>query len=729
MSIIPSQTKVYSGFDPRSITGCALWLDAADTSTLTLSGSNVTGWADKSGNGRNSTSPGTCPLASGRLNKLSGIQFTGANNNCFNGSISNTGNTVSVIVVAEMDSTCPGDGRVVSLSIPGSQDYDSTGRFTPMNRTSGSASVYAYRNATLGNVSIPGYSTAFIGESIVNGSNHTMYSNGTAGTPVATSGNFGYSIYTIGAQAGQGGGNTPWKGYIYEVIIFNAAVSTYERQQLEGYLANKWGLTSSLPATHPYKRVPLYTRPFQPIDIGRCQLWFDAADSSSLTLSGSNVTQWKDKSGNGYHVTQATGSNQPSYVNKQLVLNGSQWLQNTTNTTFGDSGTLIAVANSSTNTGTGCPINIRSSSKLNVGMYLGSQYTPYFYNSISNHVAGVGGTTTNLSIFINTRNGGVNPQYNINGGTLTTYTGLDPGSYTFVSLIDVGSVENGAINKFSGNIAELIYYNINLTNAERQQVESYLANKWGLVSNLPSTHPFKLFPAITPLFTPVQISGCTAWFDGLDPSGNGSTPSNGASLATWVDKSGNGRNASGGVSPTYTVGGGVTFNGTSQYYTMSIPYSNNYSIFLVATNSATVSYFFGRDALAGGRDPTFIQGFPSANVLEWYEDTNRATISTTPSSPFIASVNHTQGTNITGFYFGTQSFSISQTRAYSSLAWDTLGQAGSGNAFYSGTMKELIFYGSVVTNTQRQQIEGYLANKWGLKNSLPSTHPFKTITP
>jgi hypothetical protein len=38
-------------FTPTSITGCRLWLDAADSSTITVSGSNVTNVADKSGNG------------------------------------------------------------------------------------------------------------------------------------------------------------------------------------------------------------------------------------------------------------------------------------------------------------------------------------------------------------------------------------------------------------------------------------------------------------------------------------------------------------------------------------------------------------------------------------------------------------------------------------------------------------------------------------------------------
>ena len=48
MSIVSRQGGGYSGFSPSDIGGLSLWLDAADESTLTLSGSNVSEWRDKS---------------------------------------------------------------------------------------------------------------------------------------------------------------------------------------------------------------------------------------------------------------------------------------------------------------------------------------------------------------------------------------------------------------------------------------------------------------------------------------------------------------------------------------------------------------------------------------------------------------------------------------------------------------------------------------------------------
>ena len=46
--------------------------------------------------------------------------------------------------------------------------------------------------------------------------------------------------------------------------------------------------------------------------------WYDAADASTITLNGSNVSQWDDKSGSGRHLSQVTASRQPSYAASTL---------------------------------------------------------------------------------------------------------------------------------------------------------------------------------------------------------------------------------------------------------------------------------------------------------------------------------------------------------------------------------------------------------------------------
>ena len=55
-------------------------------------------------------------------------------------------------------------------------------------------------------------------------------------------------------------------------------------------------------------------------------LWLDAEDTASITLNGSTVSQWNDKSGNNYHMSQATGALQPRYV--AAGMNGKPTLNN-----------------------------------------------------------------------------------------------------------------------------------------------------------------------------------------------------------------------------------------------------------------------------------------------------------------------------------------------------------------------------------------------------------------
>lgn len=53
---------------------------------------------------------------------------------------------------------------------------------------------------------------------------------------------------------------------------------------------------------------------FTPRSIPGLALWLDAADASSVTLNGSTVSEWRDKSGNGRNFAQSTAAAQPVYT-------------------------------------------------------------------------------------------------------------------------------------------------------------------------------------------------------------------------------------------------------------------------------------------------------------------------------------------------------------------------------------------------------------------------------
>ena len=70
------------------------------------------------------------------------------------------------------------------------------------------------------------------------------------------------------------------------------------------------GVRTSLPVAVVRRKV---AEDFSPTQISGLKLWLDAANTSSLTLNGSTVSQMNDLSGNGFHATQGTANNQPTY--------------------------------------------------------------------------------------------------------------------------------------------------------------------------------------------------------------------------------------------------------------------------------------------------------------------------------------------------------------------------------------------------------------------------------
>jgi hypothetical protein len=47
-----------------------------------------------------------------------------------------------------------------------------------------------------------------------------------------------------------------YSGTIAEIIVYNAALTITQREQVEGYLSWKWGLVANLPPNHPFRNTP-----------------------------------------------------------------------------------------------------------------------------------------------------------------------------------------------------------------------------------------------------------------------------------------------------------------------------------------------------------------------------------------------------------------------------------------------------------------------------------------
>jgi len=208
-------------------------------------------------------------------------------------------------------------------------------------------------------------------------------------------------------------------------------------------------------------------------------LWLDAADASTVTLNGSTVSQWDDKSGNGRNASQATASLQPTYTTNGL--NGKPVLsfdgsddELTITSSFALGETAAMVAQRST---IDQPV-IEAPIAANRGFW-GSAYPGYTTHS---NYAVDGGPLLSAS-----------PDSAVTTPSLVSQTELLQSSTFFAYRIGGASPGYQFLNGF---IAEVVVTDTLLSTDDRQKLEGYLAWKWGLVANLPSGHPYKIKPPV-----------------------------------------------------------------------------------------------------------------------------------------------------------------------------------------------------------------------------------------
>lgn len=236
-------------FNPTSITGCQLWLDGSDTSSMTFSGSTITQWNDKSGNTKNAVSTGTPTYLTG-----GGVNFNGSSYFLNQTFIMNLSQRSVFIVFKETSQTQYAGIFPLIPTLPEQFDQSQTSGLSYAT-TDSSFQVYGNNSYGLyiGNANpLP----KAIYNEIMNITEGSGYLNGTNTTNVT-------ATYTAGTCSGYGlacrwqegsvFGSLRLNGVIYEIVVFNTPLITFQRQQTEGYLAHKWGLQSSLPSNHPYK--------------------------------------------------------------------------------------------------------------------------------------------------------------------------------------------------------------------------------------------------------------------------------------------------------------------------------------------------------------------------------------------------------------------------------------------------------------------------------------------
>lgn len=232
------------------------------------------------------------------------------------------------------------------------------------------------------------------------------------------------------------------------------------------------------------------------------RLWLDSADASTITESGGFVSQWRDKSGNGDHAAQGVASRQPvtgvdsinglntlSFVDDYLLLDSlvdfSQY----------KSQELFVVMQANDN----------GSDKAFFAQFDGGSDSflhRYTFDNMDIDLFYAAGSISSISTpdqnltnaliyssYFTPAEVGVKTTQNVSYTTKSLPQAID----NSISPVSIGA-RNGGSNSFNGKIAEIIFVSSSLSTDDRSRFEGYLAWKWGLVTDLPLSHPYKSSP-------------------------------------------------------------------------------------------------------------------------------------------------------------------------------------------------------------------------------------------
>jgi len=489
-----------------------MWLDGKDpagTGTAPANGSTVSTWTDKSRNGINLTAVGT-------------PTYTSSNSSVYlNGSsyLQNTNFSFSNYTLFIVSNQASGVGPLYTNT----SGTDVTGFFPIYG-----ANYYLVQSDTTWlNTTTPFVNGTTYIYSIQFDSSINVWSTGSI-SPVITGtpGTITRNMFLLGKRIIYTDNMT---GNIFEVIQYNTGLSQSTRQGIEGYLAWKWGLQSSLPPTHPYYTVQSYatalyypkafatiigTNQKHPLTIAGISLWLDGLDITGTGTSyptGSTVTTWTDKSGNQRNATASSGGVNYTMtfgIYPGLVFTNSQYLLGSISIT-GNTLSIFSIF-SQANQGTGGAGRIiglaaTGQNDYNSGSYMGLlrqsglSFGPYRNGTFTGNTLSGYDTPTIMEAWYD----GTNQYSTINGG-LTPLSNAFSGNfaisaYAVANNTNLGDVPNGPLY---GSIGEVIVYNISPTLSQRQLIEGYLAWKWGIQASLVTGHPYQTVPPSYPPFTP-----------------------------------------------------------------------------------------------------------------------------------------------------------------------------------------------------------------------------------
>jgi hypothetical protein len=224
-----------SGFNPKSIAGLSAWFDALDAASITLNGSTVSQWLDKSGSGRTLSQASASQQPSYVTSGISGkpsLELDGTNHN-MSGSSTLISQPFTVYAVVKSDDTAT-NRNIMSGGTSGTP---------PVLAVNSSEFLVLFAGANLaatsGDVKTASVLTGlFDGSSSAGRRNGTQVVSGNAGTIAWSPTDNGLSLGTFA-----GGGSQRWDGLIGELLLYSGKHTATQLAAIERYLGRKWGIT------------------------------------------------------------------------------------------------------------------------------------------------------------------------------------------------------------------------------------------------------------------------------------------------------------------------------------------------------------------------------------------------------------------------------------------------------------------------------------------------------
>jgi hypothetical protein len=237
---------------------------------------------------------------------------------------------------------------------------------------------------------------------------------------------------------------------------------------------------------------------FDPSSVSGLKLWLDATrglfdattGGSAVTTDGTSVARWEDQSGNGNHVTQATSGQRPEL--KTSIQNGRDvirfvaanldFLRASSTVISGTTGRTIFMVVKATSTG-----------QVGIAGFGGGAATGQTFDITPEiRVRMVGrqdfnlsmGTTAFRILTIGCPSSALFPDvYGYLDGVAMSGTPTSPTAAVNTTTtvgFTVGRAAQGGVAECGGDYCEILAYDQNLATADRESVERYLADKWGV---------------------------------------------------------------------------------------------------------------------------------------------------------------------------------------------------------------------------------------------------------